>query len=78
MSFKQQCGCRCHDGLPEGLEFKIKKKKLAHRAYPKADVQNLISRDLFSEKATYLCDVCAKFSKSQYGDKVKNNLSQVI
>ena len=46
------------------------KKKLAHRAYPKADVQNLISEDLFSEKATYLCDVCAKFSKSENGDKV--------
>ena len=76
MSYKQQCGCRRHDELTEGLEFKT--KKLAHRPYPKADVQNLISDNLLSERATYLCDVCAQFSKSEYGDKVKKLKSNHI
>ena len=76
MSFKQLCGCRRHEELTEGLQFKV--KKLAHRPFPKADVQSLISEGLLSERATYLCDVCASFSKSEYGDKLKKLKSSHI
>ena len=76
MSFKQLCGCGRHEELTEGLQFKV--KKLAHRPFPKADVESLISEGLLSERPTYLCDVCASFSKSEYGDKHKKLKSSHI
>ena len=69
MSFKQHCGCVQHKDITDGKEFKL--KRLSSRPYPKAVVDELISRDLLSPRATYLCDLCAELGHINKPDESK-------